>query len=71
MSGLLRERGTSPRDDLRDHPVVQSQRPPPVGMESCLQQYDGTNIFQWFTRKAVYWNPHGEPIVIDDEKCNE
>jgi hypothetical protein len=57
----------SPRSDMDNHPDMKPHRPHPVGISKCgVQQYDGTNIFQWWKKPGVHWVPHGEPHVIDD-----
>lgn len=52
--------GSSPRDDLRDAalPFKPSER----GYEYTFQQHDGTELFQWFRRSGVFWNPCG-PVL--------
>lgn len=56
------------RDDMRNHPDLQDFRPPPVGHESQLIQYRGTNVFRWYHRTAQSpcWYPYGNPMVIPD-----
>ena len=60
---------TIPRDDLRDYPSFQKHRPPPIGHESTLNQFSGTNVFHWYHRtlKSPRWFPYGEPMVLDND----
>lgn len=65
---LLSKLQTTTRDDLRNHPEFKEFRPPSIGHESLLAQFDGTNVFQWFHRtlNSVYWHSYGEPMVLPD-----
>lgn len=56
--------GTSPRDDLRDHPTVAKHKP--GSGETCLCQYDGTNVLQWHYRNRVYWVAQGPLFFIEE-----
>ena len=68
----LYERGTIVRKDIRDHPMMAPHRPHPVGIAgSNVEQFTGTNIFQWWVHcKDAIWRPHGPVVVIDDETPN-
>jgi hypothetical protein len=64
----LSEMQTVPAPDwARKHPEAQRDRPPPVGHESSLQQYEAfPTLFHWHHRtiKSAYWHPYGEPFTL-------
>lgn len=49
-------------------PEIKEKRPSPIGQEVSLQRLDGTNICIWYTRKAVYWNPVGDPFIVTEKQ---
>jgi hypothetical protein len=63
----LTDKPIKPRPEYKLHPELIEQRPPTVGFcfESSVQQYMGTDIFQWWTSgPSPYWEPFGEPVLI-------
>lgn len=57
------------RPDMRNHQNMKTQRPSPIGIAaSGVYQYEGTELFQWYTTgPSPYWRPYGEPILIDGD----
>ena len=45
--------------------AVEAQRPNLRGHESSLQRYDGTNLCRWYVRSKVFWEPHGEILIVE------
>lgn len=70
--GGLYERGTTVREDMRNHPRMKAHKPHPVGIAgSLVEQFNGTNIFQWWVHcRDARWRPHGPLVMIDDEAPN-
>lgn len=70
--GSLYERGTTVREDMRDHPRMKAHKPHPVGIAgSTVEQFNGTNIFQWWVHcRDARWRHHGPLVMIDDEAPN-
>ena len=58
----LNSGGSSPRDDLRDAalPFKTSER----GYEYTFQQHERYELFQWFRRSGVSWNPCGPVLSL-------
>lgn len=65
----LTDLNLTPRPDLEQEQTIKDVAPPAVGQYSSLQQYEGTNLVQWYISKAYpHWTPYGDVFVIGDLK---
>lgn len=55
VSGPMPRLGSSPRDDLRSHHLVQ-QHKPKMRAEFTFQQFDGTDLCAWHARSGAGWH---------------
>jgi hypothetical protein len=59
------------RLDMEDHPLIAPHRPE-FGerlnvWDVSIQQFKGTNIFQWYTQaRNAMWYPHGPFIIVNE-----
>ena len=61
--------GSSPApEEWEEIEEIKKERPSPIGQEVSLQRIDGTSIAIWYTRKSIYWNPVGDPFLVEEEK---
>lgn len=64
MNKLEKVRGSSPVYGSLLNQARELLGQPPQG-ETSLQRYDGTNVYQWHYRTAVYWQPWGELMFLE------